>query len=75
MADVTQELMYEGLKQLRDGIVSLDRTMDEFKSELQIFGIHLVAVQQDIRNIYSILMRHDGRLERIERRLEITEVT
>jgi hypothetical protein len=31
---------------------------------------HLVALHQDI---YAILARHDGRLARIERRLEITE--
>jgi hypothetical protein len=33
----------------------------------------LVALHQDIQDIYAILARHDGRLARIERRLEITE--
>jgi hypothetical protein len=33
----------------------------------------LVALYQDIQDIYAILARHDGRLARIERRLEITE--
>jgi hypothetical protein len=32
-----------------------------------------IAVQQDIHNIHSILVRHDARLQRIERRLEIAE--
>ncbi len=31
------------------------------------------CAHQDIQNIYAILARHDGRLARIERRLEITE--
>ncbi len=73
MAEVTKELIYQGLRQLQDQIVSLDEKMDEFKSELQVFGSNLIAVQHDIRNICSILMRHDVRFGRIERRLEIAE--
>ena len=34
----------------------------------------MVALQQDVQNLYSIAVRHDARLERIERRLEIAEV-
>jgi DNA repair ATPase RecN len=74
MVEVTQELIYEVLKQLRDRMSSFDRKLDEVKAEMQAMRIHSVAVQQDIQNIYSILARHDGRLERIERRLEISEV-
>jgi DNA repair ATPase RecN len=74
MTEVTQELIYEVLKQLQDLMSSFDRKLDEVKAEMQAMRIHSVAVQQDIQNIYAILGRHDGRLERIERRLEITEV-
>ena len=74
MVEVTQELIYEVLKQLRDRMSSFDRKLDEVKAEMQAMRIHSVAVQQDIQNIYSVLARHDGRLERIERRLEISEV-
>jgi DNA repair ATPase RecN len=73
MADVTNELIYEVLKQLQDRMGSFDRKLDEVKGELQALRIHSVAVQQDIQNIYSVFVRHDGRLERIERRLEIAE--
>jgi DNA repair ATPase RecN len=75
MADVANELIYEVLKQLQDRMGSFDRKLDEFKGELQALRIHSVAVLQDIQNIYSIFTRYDGRLERIERRLEIAEVT
>jgi DNA repair ATPase RecN len=75
MADVANELIYEVLKQLQDRMGSFDRKLDEFKGELQALRIHSVAVQQGIQNIYSIFTRYDGRLERIERRLEIAEVT
>jgi len=74
MAEVTNELIYEVLKQLQDRMSSFDRKLDEVKSELQAVRIHSVAVQHDVQNIYAISARHDARLERIERRLEISEV-
>jgi hypothetical protein len=33
----------------------------------------MVALQQGVSNIYPILVRHENRLDRIERRLEISE--
>jgi len=75
MADVPNELMDEVLKQLQDRMTSFDKKLDAVRSEMQAMRIHSVAVQQDIQNIYPIFTRHDGRLERIERRLEIAEVT
>ena len=73
MADVTNELMYDVLKQLQDRMISFDRKLDEVKSEIQAMRIHSVAVHQDIQNIYAMLARYDTRLDRIERRLEIAE--
>ena len=32
---------------------------------------HVHAIQQDVNNIYGILARHDARLDRIERRLDL----
>ena len=75
MAEITNELMYEVLKSIQDRVVGLDRKLDEVRAELGALRSPSMAVQQDINNIYSILSRHDNRLERIERRLEIAEVT
>jgi DNA repair ATPase RecN len=75
MADVTNELMYEVLKQLQERMTSFEGKLDEVKSELQALRYHTVAVQQDIQNIYSISVRQESRLERIERRLDLAEVT
>jgi DNA repair ATPase RecN len=75
MAEVTSELIYEVLKQLQDRMSSFDKKMDEVKSELQALRIHSIAMQQDIQNIYATFVRQEARLDRIERRLGITEVT
>jgi hypothetical protein len=34
----------------------------------------MVGMQQDVQNIYATPTRHETRLDRIERRLEISEV-
>ncbi len=73
MTEVTNELMYEVLKQIQDRLGAIERRLDEVKSEIQAVRIHSLAMQQDIQNIYAILGRHDARLDRIERRLEIAE--
>jgi tetrahydromethanopterin S-methyltransferase subunit G len=75
MAEVTNELFYEVLKQIQGRLGAVDRKIDEVKGELQAVRTHSMAMQQDTANIYSILVRHDTRLDRIERRLELTEVS
>jgi len=73
MAEVTNELIYEVLKALQDRLGKLEGRMDEVKQELQAIRTHQLAMQQDTQNIYSALVRQDNRLDRIERRLELTE--
>ncbi|WAC25983.1 hypothetical protein [Ancylobacter sp. SL191] len=73
MADVTNELLFEVLRSIQERLVRLDGKVDEVKQELQAIRTHQIAMQQDIHNIYATLTRHDARLERIERRLELTE--
>ena len=73
MAEVTNELMFEVLKQIQDRTEMTDKKVDELKGEMQAFRGHLVAMQQDIHNIYTTLDRHDTRLDRIERRLDLVE--
>lgn len=73
MAEVTQELMYELMKQIQSDIRGLKEGQREHGAALNALRTHLVALQQDVQN--PIGVRHDARLERIERRLEISEVT
>jgi hypothetical protein len=74
VAEVTNELMYEVLKQVQERLGRMDGKMDELKQELISIRVHMVATQNDIANIYTMLGRYDARLERIERRLELVEV-
>jgi hypothetical protein len=73
MAEVTNELIYEVLEQLQSDMAGVKEAWHETTAALNAPRTHLVALHQDIQNIYTILTRHDGRLARIERRLEITE--
>jgi hypothetical protein len=74
MAEVTSELLYEVLKQVQSDIASLKEGQRETNLALNAIRTHMVAMQQDTQNIYMTLMRHEARLDRIERRLELSDV-
>ena len=74
MADVTNELMYETLKRMHARFDKVDTALQEVKVELNSLRGTIVSIQSDIHNIYGILGRHDDRLDRIEKRLELREL-
>jgi septal ring factor EnvC (AmiA/AmiB activator) len=74
MVQVTQELMYEVLKQIQSDVMGLRDGQREHTAALNALRTHMVALQQDVSNIYAVLVRHENRLDRIERRLNIAEV-
>lgn len=71
MADVTNELIYEVLKSIQDRLGKVEGKMDEVKGELTAIRGYIYAEHHDLSNIYAIMGKHDQRLERIERRLEL----
>jgi tetrahydromethanopterin S-methyltransferase subunit G len=73
MAEVSNELIFEVLKQVQQRLDRVDHKVDELKSELNAIRGHQLSMQQDVHNVYGILGRYDMRLERIERRLELSE--
>jgi len=73
MAEVTNELIFEVLKSLHADVRVLKDGQREIKQELISIRGQLIAMNQDIHNIYGILSRHDERLDRIEKRLELHE--
>lgn len=80
MADVTLELMFEVLKSSQARLAQVDGTIDELKQKIQASrtsqnGIRqeITSVFQEISGIHATLVRHEGHLDRIERRLELNE--
>lgn len=73
MADVSNELIFEVLKQVQQRLDKVDPKVDELKSEMNAMRGYLISMQQDVHNVYGILGRYDGRLEHIERRLELND--
>jgi tetrahydromethanopterin S-methyltransferase subunit G len=74
MAEVSNELIFEVLKQVQQRLDRVDHKIDEIKSELNALRGHQISMQQDLQNVYGILGRSDVRLDHIERRLELNEV-
>lgn len=75
MAEVSNELIFEVLKQVQQRLDRVDHKIDEIKSELNALRGHQISMQQDLQNVYGILGRSDVGLDHIERRLELSEVT
>jgi hypothetical protein len=74
MAEVTNELIYEILKILQRELGEVKSSIGDVKTELNALRGHMISLQQDVHNIYGILGRHELHLERIEQRLEISDV-
>jgi chromosome segregation ATPase len=74
MAEIDSNLIYEVLKKIQSRLDGLEHGIREIKQELVSIRGHMLSMQNDVHNIYGILGRHDDRLDRIERRLELREL-
>ena len=74
MVEVTNELMYEVLKSIQFRLEKIEGGIDELRQGHNAMRGHILSIQTDIHNMYGMLARHDDRLERIERRLELREL-
>lgn len=73
MAEISAELVYEVLKSMQTRLAGVDGKIDELKQDMQAMRSHMIGLQQEISGIHSTLVRHEQRLDRIERRLELTD--
>jgi tetrahydromethanopterin S-methyltransferase subunit G len=71
MTEVTNELMYEGLKRAQTRLDKIEDNTRVISGELQAIRQHMAAHGRDVNNIYDKLVGHELRLERIERRLDL----
>jgi hypothetical protein len=74
MAEVSSELIHEVLKGIQQDVRLVKDAQGDHRQEPISIRLHLVSIGQDINNIYGILGRHDQRLDRIERRLDLREL-
>jgi uncharacterized coiled-coil DUF342 family protein len=72
--------MFEILKSIQVRLAQVDGKIDELKQEMQASrtsqnGIRheITSVFQEVSGIHTTLVRHEGRLDRIERRLELND--
>jgi hypothetical protein len=73
MAEVTNEMMFEVIEKLQADVAGIKDLLQEHAGAMDAIRTSLIGQSLGIQHIYSVLARHDARLGRIERRLEIVE--
>ena len=73
VAKARSKAIYEVLRLISERLEKLGGKIDDVRDDLQILRTDRMSMQQDIHDIYTNLVRHEGRLGRIERRIEISE--
>jgi septal ring factor EnvC (AmiA/AmiB activator) len=80
MADVTPEPMFEVLKSVQARLAQVGGKIDELKQEMQASRTaqngmrqEITSVFEEISGVHKTLIRHEDRLDRIERRLELSD--
>ncbi len=80
MPDVTADLSFEVVKSIQARLAQVDGKIDEMKQEMLALRTsqnaarqEITSVFQEISGVHATLVRHEGRLDRIERRLELAD--
>ena len=78
MAEVSNELIYEVLKAMQQRLANIEAKMGEVDGRIHALTIRMDGLRTEvgaahsgIENIYQTLAHSDGRLSRIEKRLEL----
>jgi hypothetical protein len=82
MAEVSSELLLEKMKSIQARLAQMDGKIDELKQGMMALGTAqnatrqgITGVYQEISAIHATLVRHEGRFDRIGRRLELNDVS
>lgn len=73
MIELTNDLIYEVLKTVQRDTTVLRSDVADLKNQMTSVRGHLLAIEQDVSNIYMKLGDHDDRLQRIETRLGLLD--
>jgi hypothetical protein len=68
-----QALMFEILKRIQADVVDMKEDISDMKLRVTATEDHLATLVMSVAGINHRLDRMDGRIERIERRLDLTE--
>lgn len=81
MAEISNELIYEVLKSVQERLAQVDGKADENKSgmmalrtQMNSINHNLLSIHQELGGVHAKLVRHEQRLDRIEPRLELSDV-
>ena len=74
MAEVTNERIYEALRQIQSDAAGVKAELRQTNVLLDAIQNQLIALQHGVQSICTLLGSHDARLDRIERRLNLVEV-
>ena len=75
MTEVSNELLFEVLKKEQEQGTRGGEDLRRIREELSAVRGHMVALQQDIHNIYDTMLEQGARLDRVERRLELVDTS
>ena len=75
MAEIGGDLIYEILKKIKADISVLKGGQRGIREEIVSVRVHAMGMQNDINNIYGTTARIEQRLDRIENRLELRELS
>lgn len=74
MADITNELMLEILKELQDGQKDIKAQLHSVRDEIGAMRTHMAGFQTDINNLYTSQVDMNKDMQRMKTRLNFTDV-
>ena len=74
MAEITLELIYEVLRDIQSRVAGLQDGQRSIRDELTTLRGHQLLLQKDIYNIHERLDGIEKKVDRIERRLQLSDV-
>jgi hypothetical protein len=73
MAEVTNDLLYEVLNRVQEDVSLTRGEIRGVREEVSALRGYMSAMQRDIHNLYEQMHTQGTRLDRIERRLELSD--
>ena len=73
MAEITNELMFEVLKEIQSNQKDMKAQLHSIREEIGAVRTHMAGFQTDIGNLYSAQVEMSKDLERVQARLNLTD--